>query len=97
MQNQPPEANRRRFLKTGVATLALASAARPADHDQPDFELGELGIAQLQGGLQSGRFTSRSLAEKFLTRIEAVDRQGPALRAVIEINPDALQIADALD
>ena len=47
--------------------------------------------------MRSGRFTARSLAEKYLARIEAIDRQGPTLRAVIEVNPDALALADALD
>jgi amidase len=47
--------------------------------------------------MQSGRETARSLVEKYLARIEAIDRQGPVLRSVIETNPDALMIADALD
>src|SRR5205823_5766352 len=47
--------------------------------------------------MQSGKFTARSLAEKYLARIEAIDRQGPALRSVIEVNPDALALADVLD
>ena len=47
--------------------------------------------------MASGADTARSLAEKYLARIEALDRQGPALRAVLEINPDALAIADGLD
>src|SRR5438093_8388129 len=47
--------------------------------------------------MQSGQFTALSLAEKYLARIEAIDRQGPALRSVIEVNPDALAQADALD
>jgi amidase len=65
--------------------------------DVPSFELDELTVAELQNGMQSGKFTARSLAEKYLSRIEAIDRGGPALRSVIETNPDALAIADALD
>jgi len=47
--------------------------------------------------MQSGRATARSLAEQYIARIEAVDRGGPALRSVLELNPDALDIADQLD
>ena len=47
--------------------------------------------------MEAGRDTARSLAEKYLARIDAIDRQGPALRSIIEINPDALTIADQLD
>src|SRR6185369_7552437 len=47
--------------------------------------------------MESGRDTARSLAEKYLARIDEIDRNGPALRSVIETNPDALSIADRLD
>jgi amidase len=96
---------RRNFLKAGVVSGvagALApigcndSPARPAK-DVPTFELDEITVAELQAGMQSGKFTARGLAEKYLARIEAIDRGGPALRSVIETNPDALSIADALD
>ena len=63
----------------------------------PTFELDEITIAELQKGMQSGRFTARSLAERYLERIRQIDREGPALNALIETNPDALAIADALD
>jgi amidase len=85
---------RRRFLATGAA--AMAAATSPA-FEEKSFELGELTIDQLQEGLKSGRFTTRRLAEQYLARVEAIDRKGPALRSVIELNPDALTIADSLD
>src|SRR5713226_543441 len=47
--------------------------------------------------MNSGKYTARSLTEKYLRRIEAIDNHGPALNSVIEVNPDALAIADALD
>src|SRR5438552_2639045 len=59
----------------------------------PPFELDDLTITELQDGLRSGQFTARSLAEKYLARIEAIDRRGPALRSVIEVNPDAVALA----
>ncbi|PYQ77929.1 MAG: amidase, partial [Acidobacteria bacterium] len=47
--------------------------------------------------MESGQDTARSLVQKYLARIDAVDRRGPALGSVIETNPDALAIADRLD
>jgi amidase len=64
---------------------------------QPRFDLEEATIADLQQRMTSGRDTARSLAEKYLARIDEVDRRGPALHSVLETNPDALTIADALD
>jgi amidase len=63
----------------------------------PDFELAELTIADLQQGMRAGKYTARSLCEQYLARIEALDRRGPAIRAVLETNPEALSIAAALD
>ncbi len=83
--------NRRAFL--GVTALATAAASTPAT----PFELDELTVAQLSEGMRAGRWTSRKLAELYLTRIEALNRKGPQLHAVIEVNPEALAIADLLD
>jgi amidase len=57
----------------------------------------EATLAQLQAALESGQRTSRQLVELYLERIATLDRQGPQLRSIIEINPDALEIADRLD
>jgi amidase len=96
--------NRRHFLRASLlggvaaATTSVAPAAAPeAGGKVKPFELDEITIAQLQEGLQSGKYTTRSIAELYLARIEAVDKQGPAVNAVIEVNPDALRIADELD
>ena len=59
--------------------------------------MNELTIDTIQQKLAAGELTVRGLAEHYLARIEAVDRDGPRLNAVIEVNPDALTIADALD
>jgi len=94
--------NRRNFL--GYATLGTAVAlARPvtafadAPAAVPPFELDELTVADLQQGMASGRWSSRTIAEAYLARIDAIDKRGPAINAIIELNPDALSIADALD
>jgi amidase len=62
-----------------------------------DFEFQEATIADLRVTLRHGELTVRQLTEACLARIDAIDRSGPALRSVIEINPDALAIADELD
>jgi amidase len=79
------------------ARPAAAQSAPPARARPEPFELEEITVAQLQDGMRSGRFTARSVAEAYLARIAALDRAGPTLRQVLETNPDALTIADAMD
>lgn len=62
-----------------------------------DFELNEITIDELQKKMQAGTYTSRSVTELYLKRIAAIDQNGYQLRSVIEINPDALSIADSMD
>jgi amidase len=76
--------------KKSVVSPTPVTAVRP-------FDLDEITISELQAGLSSGKLTARSITEKYLARIEAIDRHGPTLRSVIEVNPDALAMADALD
>ena len=71
-------------------------AAVSADRS-PSPELEELTLADLRAALDAGRFTSRRLVEGYLARIEALDRGGPGINAIMETNPDALAIADGLD
>jgi len=61
------------------------------------FELDEVTISQLQEGMKSGKFTTRSLVEKYTARIEEIDKHGPAVNSILELNPDALTIAGTLD
>ncbi|MBD0257181.1 MAG: amidase [Cytophagales bacterium] len=79
-----------------------STAATAANNAAPaaaagDFALHETTIAQLQQQMERGARTARSITQLYLDRIAAIDHQGPALKSVIEINPDALSIADALD
>ena len=78
-----------------VVVFAVALAAMP--QRPPAFELDEMTIAQMQAAMTAGRYTSRQLVELYSKRVEAIDRSGPELRSIIEMNPDALAIADALD
>ena|SRR5258706_7665103 len=61
------------------------------------FPLEGITIDELQKKLQSGEYTSHQITQMYLDRIQQIDKNGPGLHAVIEINPDALIIADALD
>lgn len=83
------------MLKRAVVVIFLAAVTQSSAPAQ--FPLEESTAAQLQQWMADGRYTSRQLTEMYLQRIEAIDRGGPALHAVIEVNPDALSIADALD
>jgi amidase len=67
------------------------------DQVNPFPELEEKTIRELQEALAQGTLTSRRLVEMYQARIAALDKDGPALHAVLEINPDALSIADELD
>jgi amidase len=88
---------RRNFLQTTASVLAVA-VTRPAAAFKPAaFELEELTIADLQRGMQSGKYSARSLVEKYTDRINEIDKRGPTLKSVIELNPDAEAIAAALD
>ena len=82
---------------TATAPHIRGSRALRAQGTQPRFDLEEATVADLQQRMTSGRETARSLVEKYLQRIDAIDRQGPALHSIIETNPDALAIADRLD
>src|SRR6266699_3023700 len=65
--------------------------------ENPFAHLEEATIGELQAAMASGQLTARQLAEMYLERIQALDRSGPTLNSILEVNPDALEIADALD
>ena len=96
---------RRQLLETSALGCALAvsrpasllAIASPSEPTPKDFELEELTISDLQAGMQSGKYTSHQLVKKYLDRIDDVDKDGPKLNSVIEVNPDAMAIAEALD
>jgi amidase len=85
----------------GALALARAGAAAPPPPRSADpaarFPFEEATVDDLQRRMASGPLTARRLTSEYLARIAALDRQGPALHHVIETNPDALAIADALD
>src|SRR5438309_2049582 len=99
--------NRRSFLRNG----SLASFTLPAlvtgsaqasieDHNpaiEKDVDLNEATIEELQQKMQSGELSSKSITQWYLKRIGEIDKDGPKLNAVIEVNPDAEAIAETLD
>jgi amidase len=98
--------NRRKFLRAGLLgglglvaapkfTRINFAAAPPAQTGKFDWE--ELTIADAQAAMRSVRVSARRLTEMYLERIEKIDRRGPALNSVIELNPEAVAIAEALD
>ncbi len=101
---------RRAFLQSGL-TGGLVTAMAPVMRVEviearegpeslpgvPTFEFEEITIAELQEGMKAGKYTARGIAERYLTRIEALDKRGPAVNSVIEVNPDALALAEASD
>ena len=100
--------NRRHFLGSLSLGSALAGRWRPLEVEArsspqagsagiPSFELDELTIDDLQRAMQTGRYTARRITELYLARIEATNRRGPTLGAVIETNPEAITIAERLD
>jgi amidase len=98
--------NRRHFLKITVMGSAAAGTyssiaatgpkPNPAFHMRA-FEWDETTISQLSSAMSSGRLTAASLARQYLRRIHDLDKAGPKLNSVIELNPDSVSIAEALD
>ena len=104
----PASDSRRTFLRSSLATTVISAAypalgaARATAQESPnviprEFELDELTIDDLQQRVGSGKETSRTLTEKYLARIQDIDKAGPMINSVIEVNPDALEIAEARD
>ena len=101
--------NRRSFVRRSIAGAAGAAAATvsvrartesraPAPHASPAaFELDDLTIAELQAGMSSGKYSAQSLTRKYRERIDDIDKRGPAINSVIELNPDAPAIAAEMD
>lgn len=81
-----------RRLSTFLLAFFLVSCGEDRSVDYAEWD-----IAALQDAMHRGELSARDLVQYYAGRIDALDRKGPALHAVIELNPDALQIADDLD
>ncbi|HEY6082091.1 MAG TPA: amidase [Chitinophagaceae bacterium] len=108
-QNPITDENRRKFIKTsavgGITAAALSTLDFAKSVASPFFnfnrvqpaELDEITIDELKNGYRSGKYTIKSVTEQYISRIKEIDKQGPLLNSVIELNPDALKIAAELD
>jgi len=67
------------------------------EQNAPFLDLEEITVTDLQKKMQSGEQTSVSITKAYLARIEKIDRSGPSLNSIIQLNPDALKIAAVLD
>jgi Asp-tRNA(Asn)/Glu-tRNA(Gln) amidotransferase A subunit family amidase len=83
--------------RAALVAVALALAPRPAPAQRGGLAIEEATIAGIQAEMLAGRLTARRLVEHYLARIAAYDQRGPALNAIVVVNPDALARADALD
>jgi amidase len=94
----PALAAARSNAQGGSLAPRSAQAAQPTPAPGvKSFELDEVTISDLQDGMKSGKFTARFLVEQYSQRIDDIDKHGPTINSVLELNPDALSIADALD
>ncbi len=75
---------------TSASTIAAQPARRP-------FRIEEATIAQIHAAFKAKTLTCRALTKAYLDRIEALDKRGPAINAIVLVNPDALAVADSLD
>ena len=90
---------RRNFLQglglAGIAAPLLQSCTTPQENKLTtetawvdNFDLNEVTIDQLQQKMASGELTARSLAELYIKRITSIDKSGPTINSIIELNPD---------
>lgn len=86
-----------RHALLAVLSVCAALTTIPGAQSLSRFELDEMSVTQLQDAMATGMYTSRRLVDLYSQRIDDIDRNGPTLRAVIAVNPDAPSIAEALD
>lgn len=96
--------DRRKFLKNGsLAGITLPALFKTSNQSTiagialPDDDLSEATIRELQDDMKSGKLTSEKITKWYLSRIHALDKKGPGINSIIELNPDALEIAAAMD
>lgn len=90
--------DRRDFVRLGMAATAIASTSTAnAAGKAATGGILEAGVLEQQAQMQAGKLTSQSLVSQYLARIAAIDKRGPRLNSVIELNPDALEIAADMD
>jgi Asp-tRNA(Asn)/Glu-tRNA(Gln) amidotransferase A subunit family amidase len=87
-----------RTVPASVLLIAALAAGPGAAPRQPvPFEAHEAGIAAIHAAMKARRLTCRALVDQYLRRIDAYDKQGPAINAIVVVNPEAGRLAEALD
>ncbi|MEO7158466.1 MAG: amidase family protein, partial [Vicinamibacterales bacterium] len=86
-----------RVIRKLTVLIILVVIALPAAQAPPPFDVHEATIAQIQDVLKAGRVTCRAVVEQYLRRIDAYDKNGPAINAIVMTNPEVLKHADAMD
>jgi len=86
-----------RNLVLAVLLLPTSAAAQNAAQNAVPTQHNEATVAQLQAEMASGTLTSEHLTQEYITRILALDQNGPGVNAIIELNPDALVMARNAD
>src|SRR4051812_29861859 len=91
--------DRRGFLGYAAlgSALALAKPFGAMAQSTSNPELEEITIGELQDGMAGGRWNSHAIVLNYLARIDAIDKRGPGINSIIELNPEAVAIADAMD
>src|SRR5471032_1759975 len=84
-------------MRNALVAVAFLAATHLSAQAPPAFRLEETTITQIQSAFRDGSLTCRSLVERYLARIDAYDKRGPALNAIVLVNADALKTADDLD
>src|SRR5258708_5243379 len=92
-----PSTPSRRDVFLGTAATAIALGTSQSASSAPAGEFDDVSVADLIDRLKSGELTCSELTAAYLERIGQLDRKGPELRSVIEVNPEAQDLADALD
>src|SRR5258708_14431410 len=80
-----------------IALVLTAPMLAQQPRAPPPFRVEETTIAQIHDAMKAGRLTCRALVDAYLRRIDAYDRNGPSLNAIVMVNPDAQKLADELD
>lgn len=90
--------HRRNLVKLGVlSSLTTLTGGTTMASERGIFKIDEVTVAQLQAAMQSGKVSAQQLVQAYTARIAALDKAGPRLNSVIEMNPDAFSIAAELD
>src|SRR5262245_17583708 len=86
-----------KVLLMTVAAVTLGSAQNSQSSHEPPTQFNEFTVAQLQQAMSDGRLTSERLTRFYLDRIFALDQNGPGVNSIIELNPDAIELAENAD